>query len=93
MFSHSSTSLPTLQPPPPLLPQLTSIVGRSPRITADLGDLAPALIARFSDSNAKLVMATCSIFGSIATAMGPNVKKYCHTFLPPIYGVLADAKV
>ncbi|EDO43210.1 predicted protein [Nematostella vectensis] len=74
------------------LQKVQEILAAAKFITPDLGDLPSALKARLGDSNKNLVITTLNICGTIATAMGANVKRHFGTLGPAMFSTLADAK-
>ena len=61
-------------------------------ITPNLGELPAALKARLGESNKNIARQAVIICGTIATAMGPPVKKYASTLLPGILALTSDSK-
>lgn len=74
------------------LQKVVDILSAAKFITAELGELPPALKARLGDSNKNLVTITLNICASIATAMGPNVNRHLKILGAGIFSTLADAK-
>ena len=72
---------------------MADIISAAKFITPALGDLPGALKGRLADTNKNLVVTTLNILASIATAMGPAVKKYLPVLGSAIIHVLSDAKV
>ena len=75
------------------LSRVTEIITTAKFITPALGDLPGALKSRLADSNKNLVVTTLNILASIATAMGPAVKKFLPIYGTATFHVLSDAKV
>ena len=75
------------------LQDVAAILNEAKFIKPSLGDLPTALALRLKkDSNKILVTQTLNICTTIATAMGPNVKRHVQTLGAEILGCCGDAK-
>ncbi|KAK9409847.1 cytoskeleton-associated protein 5 [Crotalus adamanteus] len=75
------------------LDEVTNIISEAKFIQPNIGELAPALKSRLSDSNKILVQQTLTILQQLATAMGPNIKQYVKNLGIPIITILGDSKI
>ena len=75
------------------LQKVVTILKEAKFITANLGSLPESLKLRLVDSNKLLVTTTLTICGTIATAMGPNVKQHVRVVGLGIVMCMGDGKV
>merc|ERR1719419_71775 len=74
------------------LVKIKTILAEAKFITPNLGDLPPARKLRLGDSNKILQGTTLTICETIATAMGPNVKRHVQILGAGMIQGMADAK-
>ena len=75
------------------LQNIQAIIKESAFITPSLGELAPALCKRLSDTNKILASTTAGICCELANALGPKgCKQHFKTFAPALINMLTDAK-
>ena len=75
------------------LQKVTAILNEAKFITPNLGDLSGALAIRLTkDANKVLVQSTLAICNTLATAMGPNIKKHVSTLGPGLLQNFGDSK-
>ncbi|XP_074659801.1 cytoskeleton-associated protein 5-like [Tubulanus polymorphus] len=74
------------------LQKVTQVLSENKFITANIGPLPEALKVRLGDSNKLLVNTTLGICQTLATAMGPQLKKHIPVMGPAILNCLSDAK-
>lgn len=74
------------------LQKVVAILNEAKFITPSIGPLPEALKARLGDSNKILVTSTINICQTLATAMGPNVKKHVPIVGPGIVACCGDSK-
>lgn len=73
--------------------KVITILNEAKFITSNIGELPGALKLRLvKESNKILVTTALTICNTLATAMGPNVKKHASTLGPGILQCLGDSK-
>nr|XP_024218942.1 protein mini spindles [Halyomorpha halys] len=72
--------------------KLQGFVNSAQSITSNLGEAAPVIAARISDSNTKISASAIALVESLAPAMGPSCKQYVRIFLPALMKAIGDPK-
>ncbi|XP_049825977.1 protein mini spindles isoform X2 [Aethina tumida] len=74
------------------LTKVAAILQEAKFIKPNIGDLAPALAHRLTDSNIKIAQTAINICEVIAKAMGPPCRQYVRTLFPGFLQALGDSK-
>lgn len=74
------------------LEQLGTILAKHPCVSAELGDLLPALQRRLGDSNKNLVITTLNHLVTLGEALGSAGKPVVTQIMSPTLANMADAK-
>ena len=75
------------------LGKLQGFVTSAEAITSNLGEAAPIIAARISDSNTKISASAIALVESLAPAMGSPCRQYIRVFLPALMKAIGDPKV